>query len=58
MVPAAVISMGKPRSKAPAASITARYPARFAWEERMSMLCARVVRGSSSIAAVSIPAAA
>ena len=49
MVPAAVISIGNIRGSAFAASRTPLYPAIVAIDESASMLCARVMRGISSI---------
>ncbi|MNR63421.1 hypothetical protein D3C85_1857250 [compost metagenome] len=57
-VPAAVIISGKPRVNSFAASITARYPARFAWLDKTSIVCARVMRGTSSIDMATSPCAA
>ena len=48
--PAAVICPVKKRPKLFAASITARYPAMFAIEERASIFWARLIRGIESIA--------
>ena len=49
-VPAAVVSMGKYLGSAFAATRTALYPAMFAMEERVSIDCARVMRGIRSVA--------
>jgi hypothetical protein len=49
-VPAAVVIIGKMRGVWFAASSTALYPARFAIELSASIDCARVMRGTSSIA--------
>jgi hypothetical protein len=49
MVPAAVISMGKIFGNASAPSSTPRYPAMVAIDDSASMLCARVMRGISSM---------
>ena len=43
------------REQCPAATITAAYPARFAWEESASIFCARVVRGTISMHTVVTP---
>ena len=58
IVPAAVIIIGMARANSAEASTTALYPARFAWDERTSIDCARLMRGTSSIEKASIPAAA
>ena len=57
-VPAAVIIIGKARPYSAAASSTALYPARLDCDDRMSIDCARVMRGMNSIASASSPAAA
>ena len=57
-VPAAVMSMGNMRGSVLAASSTALYPAMVAMEESTSMLCARVIRGISSMASSVTPCAA
>ncbi len=49
IVPAAVISIGKNFGSASAASSTALYPETVACDESASMLCAREMRGMSSI---------
>ncbi len=54
-VPAAVISMGNIFGSVVAASSTARYPAMVAIDESASMLCARVMRGISSMAKYDTP---
>ena len=48
-VPAAVISIGNIRGSVSAASSTPLYPAMVAIDDSASMLCARVMRGMSSI---------
>ena len=58
MVPAAVIIIGKSFGNARAARRTASYPAMLAMEESTSMLCARVMRGTSSSANSVAPVAA
>ena len=47
-VPAAVMNMGKNLARCSAADSPARYPATVAWDERASMDCARLIRGSRS----------
>ena len=58
MVPAAVVIMGKMRMDVSAARSTALYPQIVPMEESASMLCARVVRGTSSTENALTPAAA
>src|SRR5438874_12706196 len=48
MVPAAVVSIGKILGRVSAAIKTALYPQMVPMDESASMLCARVVRGTSS----------
>ena len=50
IVPAAVIIIGKALPSTPAASIIALYPAKLLCEERISIDCARVMRGNNSMA--------
>jgi len=58
MVPAAVINIGKYFPSRLAASNTALYPAMFACDDNASMDCARVMRGTSSMAKeLTLPAA-
>ena len=57
-VPAAVISIGMSRPYVFAAISTALYPPMFACEESTSMLCAREMRGSASMAKAVRPLAA
>ena len=57
-MPAAVINSGNNFGSAAAASNTAWYPATVACELRMSIFCARVMRGIKSIAKlVTLPSA-
>jgi len=49
IVPAAVVSMGKKVSTSWAARSTAMYPAAVACEDRASIRCATVIRGTSSM---------
>ena len=49
-VPAAVMNMGNMRGSVSAASSTALYPPMLAIELSASMLCAREIRGISSMA--------
>ena len=57
-VPAAVVSIGKYRGSRLAAMRTALYPAMLAIEERVSIDCARVIRGIRSIANAVTPRSA
>src|SRR3954471_14485976 len=57
-VPAAVISIGNMRGRWSAAMRTPLYPAIVAIDESASMLCARVIRGISSIENAIAPASA
>ena len=57
-MPAAVIWPVKSRPKALAASMTARYPATFAIDERTSIDCAREILGTASMATDVTPIAA
>ena len=57
-VPAAVIIIGMALPKVSAPTSTALYPDRLAWLDRMSMDCARVIRGISSSENASTPAPA
>jgi hypothetical protein len=58
MVPAAVIIMGNIFGSALAAIRTASYPAMLAMDESASMVWARVMRGTSSMAKKETPAPA
>jgi hypothetical protein len=58
MVPAAVVSIGKSRGSVSAAMTTALYPQIVPMDDSASMLCARVVRGMSSMEKDVTPVAA
>ena len=57
-IPAAVMNIGKYLLSSTAASRTPLYPAMLAMDDRVSMLCARVVRGMASVAKAVMPRAA
>ena len=57
-VPAAVVSIGKYLAQASAASSAPLYPPMLAIDESVSMPCARVVRGTQSVANADTPRSA